>query len=176
MVSVQKRYIRKSLFGAPSSVSIRRPYDNFGTFWHLRNRSSYWYVTLMTFCTIFCANRNRIDTALHTSCKNLGDKADCIVGVYSDWVYNSNLIVRVYSHWVNTGICIVGVYRDWVYNTSLVALALWVYIRIGCIMRNWSLFYCEYIMRHILPALPETMSTATLVLVCETVWSSFSVL
>ena len=50
--------------------------------------------------------------------KNLEVKADCIVGVYCDWVYNSNLIVRVYSHWVNTAKCIVDVYRDWVYNAS----------------------------------------------------------
>jgi len=59
-----------------------------------------------------------MNTTLHTSGKNLVDKADSIVGVYSDWVYNSNLIVRVYSHWVNTAKCIVGVYRDWVYNAS----------------------------------------------------------
>jgi hypothetical protein len=50
--------------------------------------------------------------------KNLEVKADCIVGVYCDWVYNSNLIVRVYSHWVNTAKCIVCEYRDWVYKVS----------------------------------------------------------
>jgi len=63
-------------------------------------------------------NKKTINTALHTSGKDVQDKADCIVGVYYDWVYNSNLIVRVYSHWVYTAKCIVGVYCDWVYNAS----------------------------------------------------------
>jgi len=88
-------------------------------------------------------------------------------------VYNSNLIVRVYSHWVNTANAL------WVYMAIgciillPVTLALWVYIRIGCIMRTGSLLYCGYIMRYTLPAFPETKTTATLVLVCETLWSSF---
>ena len=38
------------------------------------------------------------------------------MGVHCDWVYNSNLIVRVYSHWVYTAKCFVGVYCDWVYK------------------------------------------------------------
>jgi len=41
MYSSQKRYIRKYLFGAPSSRSIRRPNGNLGTYWHLRNCFSY---------------------------------------------------------------------------------------------------------------------------------------
>ena len=116
--SLQKRYIRKNLFGAPSSLSIRRPNDKLGTYWHLRNRSSYSDVMCVTFSTVIFMNKNTINTALHTRGKDVQDKADCIVGVYGDWVYNSNEIVRVYSHWVYTAKCIVGVYCDWVCNAS----------------------------------------------------------
>ena len=87
--SLQKRYIRKNLFGAPSSVSIRRPNENLDTYWHLRNRSSYSDVMCMTLSTFF-VNKNTINTALHTSGKDVQEKVNCIVGVYWDWVYNSN--------------------------------------------------------------------------------------
>ena len=121
-----------------------------------------------------------MNTALHTSGKNLEDKADCIVGVYSDWVYNSNLIVRVYSHWVITAKCIVGVYRDWVYNDSSGCTGIvgiysdWMY------NANWKpvvlwVHNASYIAGgsgNREPAVPETATTATLVLVCETLWSS----
>jgi len=43
---------RKNLFGAPSSLSIRRPNDNLGTYCHLRNCSSYSDVMCITFSTI----------------------------------------------------------------------------------------------------------------------------
>jgi len=43
---------RKNLFGAPSSLSIQRPNDNVGTYWHLRNCSSYSDVLCINFSTI----------------------------------------------------------------------------------------------------------------------------
>ena len=63
--SLQKRYIRKNLFGAPSSLSIQRPNDNLGTYWHLRNRSSYSDVMCMTISTIifYEQNHNKHGTA-----------------------------------------------------------------------------------------------------------------
>jgi hypothetical protein len=63
-------------------------------------------------------NKNTINTTLYTSGIHVQHNADCIVGLYCDWVYNSNLTVRVYSHCVYTAKCIVGVYCDWVYNAS----------------------------------------------------------
>ena len=50
--SSQKRYMRKNRFGAPSSLSIRRPKENLGTYSHLRKRSSYSEVTLTSSSTI----------------------------------------------------------------------------------------------------------------------------
>jgi len=48
----QKRRTRKNRFGAPSSLIIRRPKENLGTYWHLRNRSSYSEVTWSSCSTI----------------------------------------------------------------------------------------------------------------------------
>jgi len=67
-------------------------------------------------------NKNTTNTALHTSGKDVQDKARCIVGVYCDWVYTTKCIVGVYCDWVYnassgcTGI--VGIYSDWVYNAK----------------------------------------------------------
>ena len=63
-------------------------------------------------------NKNTINTTLYTSGIHVQHKADCIVGLYCDWVYNSNLTVRVYSHWAYTAKCIVVVYCDWACNAS----------------------------------------------------------
>ena len=50
--SSQKRYTRINGFRAPSSLSIRRPKGNLGTYSHLRKRSSYPEVTLTICSTI----------------------------------------------------------------------------------------------------------------------------
>jgi hypothetical protein len=69
-------------------------------------------VMCMTFSTIIFYEKTTINTALHTSGKDVQDKANCIVGVYCNWVYNASSgctgIVGIYSDWVYNAKCIVG--------------------------------------------------------------------
>ena len=51
------------------------------------------------FAPLFFRNKTS-NTTLFCSGTHVEDKADCIVGVYSYWIYNSNWIVCVNCHWV----------------------------------------------------------------------------
>jgi len=91
------------------------------------------------------------------------------VRVYSHWVYTAKCIVDVYCDWVYNAssgcTCIVGIYSDWVYNAKCIVgtthmlktkpVVLWVH-------------NASYIV-----VFPETTTTATLVLVCETLQPRF---
>jgi len=53
--------------------------------------------------------RNRRNTKLNTNTMQVQDEADCIEGIYWDWMYNGICIVGVYCDWAYTAKCIVGV-------------------------------------------------------------------
>jgi len=92
MDSSLKRDTRKILFGAPSppqSLFVFRC-DVQQLFHHYFRRS------------------NTTNTTLDTRSTQVQNKADCIVGVYCDWVYNAKCIVGVYSDWLYNAKCIVG--------------------------------------------------------------------
>jgi hypothetical protein len=114
MDSSQKRYIKKYMFGAPSSRGIRRPNENLGTYWHLRNRSSYSDVICSRCSTVNFEKESKVQTRRWTrAADRFGTKPIEL------WVYNAK--------------CIVGVYCDRVCNMRI---ALWVYIAIGCVIRK----------------------------------------
>jgi len=85
----QKRYMRKNLFGPPSSLSIRRPKENLGTYSHLRNRSSYSELTWRSCSTIIFVK----EVTLYTP--------------RGKWTANSWKTQRVVL-WVQNAKCIVG--------------------------------------------------------------------
>ena len=73
---------QKNLFGPPSSLSIRRPNENLGTYWHLRNRSLYSDVMCSSCSTIiFEKEANTRNSTLDTNGTQVQDKAGCSVGV-----------------------------------------------------------------------------------------------
>jgi len=131
-------------------------------------------------------NKNTINTALHTSGKDVQDKPIAL------WVYIAiGCIIRID---LRVYIAIGCILRNalWVYIAigciMLLpgVMVLWVYIPIGCIKRNalWerhtccrrSLLYCGYILRHTLWLFPEITTTATLASVCETLQPLFCTL
>ena len=125
--SLQKRYIRKicSVHRLPKASDVRMTTSvRFGTS-AIALHTEMWRE--WCFPPFFCVNKNTINTALHTSGKNVEDKADCIVGVYSYWMYNSNWIVCVNCYWVFTALNCGYIIRHtlWVFReTTTATLAL----------------------------------------------------
>jgi hypothetical protein len=86
-----------------------------------------------------------------------GTPAYRYTGIYSDWVYNAKCIVGT-THMLMT--------KPVVFTDSM---STKLYIE-GKINYNYN---CGYIMRHTLWVFPETTTTATLVLICETLCPLF---
>ena len=76
----------------------------------------------------FVGIKHTTNTTLFCSGTHLEDKADCIVGVYSYWMYNSNWIVCANCHWVFTALNCGYIIRHtlWVFpeTTTTATLAL----------------------------------------------------